>query len=362
MNAEQAGARADSKPGEPAGATVSGTVELPAKMLFRRQVDGIAAGAKRVVDPKTGEDCTVDPEDGTAERPLTWKHVHSGTASIRANDGRNFKASARIEPGGRFKFESPLPPGGYQVDAELYLLMDDQANRSPRLSEQPPDLIAGTVLLRLGPKDREASAQLKAFPAAFTRRVRHEDPMQRGPELTIALQAPAKQAEAARINLYAGLATRWRIADASMQVPGAVRFENLRSTMTSGRQGSFLVGIKVEHPSLVPADGRSWRDVRIPLRPGTKQSLEIALADGGFVQGQLKDDSGMPLAGLDLRLLQRVERDDRFVDYVKTDAEGRFRSAALAVGEYRIEQNDADRKLFGVARVEAGKTTTFDRK
>jgi hypothetical protein len=355
--------------------------------------------------------------------------------------------------------------------------MDDQANRSPRLSEQPPDLIAGTVLLQLnvladietalmaclktdgkissseytiegkvengklikprithidpatrerdflvfadeatlnvvrgdnrgdakihatlvkgiiypmndteirrpskvfwgtgpvpmpvppqllkGPEVREANVQLKAFPAAFSRRVRHEDPKQRGPELIISLQAPANQSEPAKVNLYAGLATRWRIAGASTQVPGSVRFENLRSTATSANGGGYLVGIKVDHPTLVPADGRSWRDVLVSSKPGTKKNLDIVLADGGFVQGQLKDAAGKPLAGVDLRLLHRAGRDDRFVDYAKTDAEGRFHSAALAAGEYRVERNDAERQLFGTVHVEAGKSVMFERK
>jgi protocatechuate 3,4-dioxygenase beta subunit len=73
--------------------------------------------------------------------------------------------------------------------------------------------------------------------------------------------------------------------------------------------------------------------VRI-LNLATQQpaSLEMKLAPGGAVQGTVKDDSGLPVAGVGMNVYGG-ERPGEPLDYVETDAQGRYRFDYLALGQ-----------------------------
>ena len=165
----------------PAGPTLSGTVELPTNLLFRRQVSNVA-----VVGPNSRpvgfKGQSIDPDDGRVVEELVWKHIQHIDVFVKANDGREFKAYTKAKGDGDFAFDQPLPPGGYQVDAAAILKLDDDAEN--RLSEPQPDLNAATVLIRVNPGDRgPIRVALKLHNAPFMRRLRHEDPAQRRPGL-----------------------------------------------------------------------------------------------------------------------------------------------------------------------------------
>jgi hypothetical protein len=75
----------------------------------------------------------------------------------------------------------------------------------------------------------------------------------------------------AKVILHGGLATRWKIAEADSGADGRYRIEDVQSsTIRDAKEDrwNYNVGIRVEHPTHVEADGHSWRDIRIPADAG----------------------------------------------------------------------------------------------
>ena len=289
------------------------------------------------------------------------EHVQHLDVFVKANDGREFKAFTKAKADGTFAFDKPLPPGGYQVDASAILEMDD--NTKNLLGEPRPDLHAGTVLIRVKPGDREPiTAALKLHPAPFTRRLRYEDPAKRMPELRGTLTRDGKPVPDVKVVLYGGIATRWKIADATTDAGGKYRFENVASSIvSSGGDAKHYIGVQFEHPRLVPADGKSWRDVTVSVKPGTVETLNLALAEGGFIEGRPLGPGGAPRAKAALRMYIPVKPGVRrgaflFHAYATTDDRGEFRSPPLFPGRYFVEENAGDYPLLGEVVVEAGKT------
>lgn len=165
----------------------------------------------------------------------------------------------------------------------------------------------------------------------------------------------------AKVILYAGFATRWKIAEGTTDANGMYRIDDIQSSMIQGEKEDrwdYYVGVRVEHPTHVEADGRSWRDILIPSIPGHEEKLDFRLTKGGHIAGVLKDArTGRPLKDLDLRLLQPSDNRGNnvtFSSYAKTDDRGRFRSITLFPGEYRIDVNDSTMgfPLLGKVKVE----------
>jgi hypothetical protein len=175
----------------------------------------------------------------------------------------------------------------------------------------------------------------------------------------------------AKIILYAGMATRWKIDETNSDADGHYRFDDVRSSMIKDAKEDrwdYNVGVRVEHSTHVEADGRSWRDIRIPGVAGHVETLDLKLTPAGHIEGLLKDSkTGEPLKKLDLRIMTPVKshgHGSTFHAYATTDDQGRFRSISLFPGEYDVEANSPtlDYPVIGQVKVEPGKvkSVTFD--
>ena len=167
------------------------------------------------------------------------------------------------------------------------------------------------------------------------------------------------------------MATRWKIAEAESDADGRYRFDGVQSSMIMDEKANRwdqYVGIRVEHPTHVEADGRSWRDITIPGVADHVETLDLKLILAGHIDGLMKDaKTGEPMKKLDLRIMTPTKshgHGSTFHAYAMTDDQGRFRSISLFPGEYDVEANSStlDYPVIGHVKVEAGKTTpaTFD--
>jgi beta-lactamase regulating signal transducer with metallopeptidase domain len=334
---------------------VSGKVGLPTGLLFRRQVAKVA-----VIGPNPRpvgfKGVSVDPVDGRVVEELSWKHVKRIDVHFKANDGRDFSTFVKADESGGFAIPISLPPGGYQVDAAAILDLDDADQ--DRFHEPDADLHASTELIRVKPGDTESiTVALKLHAAGFSRRLREDDPAKRRATFSGKLTHGGKPVAGVKVLLYGGIATRWEIARTETDANGSYGFENLAGSVTSdGKESSYYIGVQFVHPSLVPADGKSWRDVTVSTKPGTAEKLNLELADGGFIEGNARRNVGIRMY---IPAKAGVRRGSTlFHAYASADAQGRFHSPPLFPGQYFVEENAGDYPLVGEVKVEAGKTTT----
>jgi protocatechuate 3,4-dioxygenase beta subunit len=175
----------------------------------------------------------------------------------------------------------------------------------------------------------------------------------------------------AKVILYGGFATRWKIAETETDSDGHYRFESIQTTMIKDQQANRwdqYVGVRFEHPTHVEADGQSWRDIRIPGIAGHVETLDLKFTLAGHIDGMLKDaKTKEPLKKLDLRIMTSTKSAGQraaFHAYATTDDHGRFRSISLFPGQYDVVVNSTtlDYPLIGQVKVEPGRVTaaTFD--
>lgn len=174
-----------------------------------------------------------------------------------------------------------------------------------------------------------------------------------------------------KVVLYGGVATRFRGLDATTDANGAYAFEPLQTgalVWGENEKAYRYTGVQFEHVTHVPADGESWRDIRVPT-DADEHVLDLVMNRGGFVDGVVTDrDSGEPIANLGLRVHNGgVDSRDSgsFLVYATTDGRGRFKTRPLASGEYVVDINDGDYRgdqrypKIGKAIVAAGETVSL---
>ena len=234
--------------------------------------------------------------------------------------------------------------------------------------------IVGATLLalcRLPGKANDPPVQQARSPQE-AKKPAEEPAGRKGPTLQGRIVDEAGQSlSGAKIILYAGFATRWKIAEAETDSGGRYRFDSVQSSMIKDQQADRwdqFVGVRVEHPTHVEADGRSWRDITIPGNAGHVETLDLKLTLAGHIHGLLKDaKTGEPLKELNLQIMTPTGSHGHgvtFSAYATTDDQGRFRSVSLFPAEYDVVVNSTtlDYPVIGQVKVERGKisTVTFD--
>ena len=175
--------------------------------------------------------------------------------------------------------------------------------------------------------------------------------------------------EGVKVVLYGGVATRFRGQEATTNSKGEYEFKPLKTgAMVLGDDAaSYMTGMQFIHDTYVPADGKSWRDIRVEISKETIKQFDLAMTQGGTINGTVIDDeTGKPLADLGLRIHngQRRSNTGTYLKYATTDAQGRFESGTLFPGRYVIDVNDNDFRgkrypKIGTANVTAGNTSTI---
>lgn len=330
------------------GVKLVGEVKLPKdEWLFRRQVNQVPNSISRERPPGFKGD-SLDPDDGRVVHELSWKDIIAIHVTVTANDGRDYLKTIQADEKGRFRLEEMLPKGSYQINVGAVLTMDD--NAQVLLGEPAAEMRSGTQLLRVEQEDTgEKSLVFELFPVLFNQRVVHSDPAQRTTILGTLTQDNAPVPNA-KVVLYGGVATRKKVAECVTDVRGQYRFENVIA--------DFL-GVQIEHEKLVPADGKSWRDIDVEF--GKLLQLDVPLTAGGYVTGQLLDEANQPRANLSIRIMRTAAGFSKgstdFIAYAKTDTTGRFTSEPLHPGIYVIEENAQPYPVLAKVEVRANETT-----
>jgi protocatechuate 3,4-dioxygenase beta subunit len=177
----------------------------------------------------------------------------------------------------------------------------------------------------------------------------------------------ARPLPGAKVILYGGVATRWKIAETQTDADGHYRFDSVQSSGVKDQKANRwdqYVGVRFEHPTHVEADGQSWRDIRIPGIAGHVETLDLKFTLAGHIDGILNDaNTKEPLKKLDLWIMTSTKSAGQraaFHVYATTDDHGRFRSISLFPGGYDVVVNSAtlDYPLIGQVKVEPGRVTT----
>jgi protocatechuate 3,4-dioxygenase beta subunit len=220
---------------------------------------------------------------------------------------------------------------------------------APRVVE----MVAAVLWMVAGAAAAEVAAPPKEAPAAklavLTGTLRDQD---------------GRPVAGATVALYGGLATRWKQQEAVTDANGIYRFDPLESGAymmnDDGSFRAFYVGMRLEHPTHISADGNSWWDVEVPGTAGHVEVKDFVMTPGGFVRGAILDPVSGGGARLDLRVYCETEG-RHFLDYVTTDEAGAFLTKPLAPGLYKVDANEPklNYPVLGEVVVAAGKETQF---
>ncbi len=189
-------------------------------------------------------------------------------------------------------------------------------------------------------------------------------PKKQGPILTGRIVDEAGRPLAgAKIILYSGLATRWKGQETTTDREGRYRFDPLETgSMIKAEPGDrwdLRPGMRIEHPTHVSADGKSWWDITVPGIDRKEHVQDFRMVPGGRLAGRVLDPkTRVPLKRLSLNIGSPSKRNSRFHVYARTDDEGRFTSEPLFPGEYVVYVNVTELGMpeLGRVRIEAKKT------
>ncbi|QDT76636.1 Regulatory protein BlaR1 [Gimesia maris] len=176
------------------------------------------------------------------------------------------------------------------------------------------------------------------------------------------------------VQLYSGVATRFRGQKTTTDTDGKYRFDPLETGTAiilddtpEDKRAYQHFGVQFHHPAFVPADGKSWRDLSVSLKEPEEKEFNLKMIRGGFIKGTVVDPkTGKPMPNLYLRIDNQFFLKDKrntYLVYTTTDDAGQFMTAPLFPGKYLIEINNVhfkDRYRYpkiGSAKVEAKKTT-----
>lgn len=164
-----------------------------------------------------------------------------------------------------------------------------------------------------------------------------------------------------RVVLFAGFATRWRVAETRTDAQGHYEFNPMCYGSMIRKEASdrwdYYVGIQIEHATRVSVDGRSWWDLTVSSASGAVTRFDLTLIPAGTVEGVVRDaDTGAPRS-VDMRLYLQPPGD--FLRYVTTDAHGAFHQSALFPGHYVADLNEPSLEypVIGEFDVRAERTT-----
>ncbi|NUQ63348.1 MAG: pentapeptide repeat-containing protein [Pirellulales bacterium] len=170
-----------------------------------------------------------------------------------------------------------------------------------------------------------------------------------------------------QVVLFGGVATRWRGQETMTNTNGEYRFDPFSTgakVFPEKGEPQFDTGVRFLHPEYVPADGNSWRDIRVPGVPGREDVLDMIMTRGGKVRGTVLDaQSGRAAAGLSLQIYNGFvdgTENGTYHTYATTAADGTFSSDPLFPGRYVIEISDQARSKIGKAVVRAGEIVALE--
>ncbi len=143
-----------------------------------------------------------------------------------------------------------------------------------------------------------------------------------------------------RLTLYSGLATRFQGQSVLTDENGRYRFSPLETYQSLGADDArrrAMVGVRVEHESFVRPSGDDWFDVHFDVAPGHVERHDFTMEPGAKLSGRVLTSRGdHPVGNLSI-IVERADSSAR--RYATTDHRGRFRTTALAAGEYVVKWN-----------------------
>jgi RNA polymerase sigma factor (sigma-70 family) len=169
----------------------------------------------------------------------------------------------------------------------------------------------------------------------------------------------------AKIVLYSGFATRWKGQEATTDRDGRYRINPLQTGSMTKRADAdkwdYYVGMQIEHPTHVSADGSSWRDITVPNIDRKETIYNYSMVPGGRIKGRVLDPkTKAPVAGMDLRFLSPSPRNAKFHTYATTDKEGRFTTETLFPARYVIDVNSSELGYVVLGNVPVTASETFE--
>lgn len=138
-------------------------------------------------------------------------------------------------------------------------------------------LLAGGAGCRAAPED--------GSPADTTPSAEWDAPSETGPVLIGVVRDPSGRAlEGIPVTLYAGFATRFRVASTKTDAHGRFRFDDVRGSQIldedSGRWDWYVGVCAGSVESGNPAAQLPWKDVRVPAQPGAVERVDFVFDSG----------------------------------------------------------------------------------
>jgi protocatechuate 3,4-dioxygenase beta subunit len=164
-----------------------------------------------------------------------------------------------------------------------------------------------------------------------------------------------------KVLLYNGVATRWLGQETQTAPDGTYRFDPLETGAITaphdGNPGAYHVGIRLEHPDLVSADGSNWWDIDVPF--STTARKDFTLTPGARITGSITDHRGYRWGDFHIRLVPTDEESQIGAYYAATDHMGRFEVAeAIYPGRYEVQWNEPHASFTVLATITLAPRTT----